>query len=96
MSFILTTGETREQIKSDDEQTCEAMLDLLGRLAFPGGVLVTRLPSGMGLDFNLQKGNAFLVEFYAGEWSGAFVTRAVAEEIRATLHEFRGQKAPAR
>jgi hypothetical protein len=81
MSFIFTNGKTGEQIKSDNKQTCEEILELLGKLTTPDSILILKLPSGMGLDFNLQEDNTFWIEFYADELSSAFVTRPVAEEI---------------
>jgi hypothetical protein len=77
----LSHKATGEQIESKGEQTCEEVLELLGKLTTPDSVLIATLPSGMGLDFNLQEDKTFWVEFYADELSSAFVTRPVAEEI---------------
>jgi hypothetical protein len=57
------------------------MLALLSKLTTPNCTLITKLPSGLGLDFEVQKDGRLWVEFYADELSGAFVTMAVAEEI---------------
>src|SRR5882724_8385881 len=81
MSFIFTNHKTGENIKSDDSQNYDELLALLRKMTTPKNTLITTLPSGIGLDFEVQEDGELWIEFYGGEPSGAFVTMAEAEEV---------------
>ena len=81
MSFIFTNQGAGEHLESNSSQTCDEILALLRKLTTPNSTLITTLPSGIGLDFEVQEDGKLWMEFYGSEPSGAFVTTAVAEEI---------------
>jgi hypothetical protein len=81
MSFIFTDQGTGERLKSTDAQNSDEILSLLRRLTSPNSTLITKLPSGIGLDFEIQEDGRLWIELYANELSGAFVTREIGEEV---------------
>ena len=81
MNLHFTNQASHEEIKSDEEVTCKRALELLHRLTAPKSTLIMRLPSGLGLDFELQQDGLLTVEFYEKEISNASVSMEVAERI---------------
>ena len=81
MSFIYTNKETGERLESNSIQTCDEILALLRKLINPKSTLITKLPSGIGLDIEVQKDGELWIEFYADDVSSAFVTMPIAELV---------------
>jgi len=81
MSFFFTDRGTGESLESADTQNSDEILSLLRRLTSPNSTLITKLPSGIGLDIEVQEDGRLWIELYANELSGAFVTREIGEEV---------------
>ena len=72
---------TGEQVRSEEESTCEEILALLSRLTSPESSLITQMPSGLGVDFVVEGKHELSVELYARDISHAYVTKLAAERI---------------
>jgi hypothetical protein len=82
MNVHFTNRGNGEQIDSEKKPTYEEALELLRRLTAPDSTLIMQLPSGVGLDFFVQKDGLLTVEFYSKDLSNASsITREAAEQI---------------
>jgi len=84
MSIHFTNPVSGKEVNSDKELTYEEALEFLHCLTVPSSTLIMELPSGMGLDFEVQANGLLTVEFYDDDpsnASNASVTMKTAEQI---------------
>jgi len=83
-----------------DDQTIEyALSDVVGFLSQftrPGVLLITTMPSGLGLDFHSEKDGRIWIEFYGDVLQSTFVDMPTAQKILQRAYYSSGPLRPVR